>query len=201
MEGGGPTQVRRGHWGAEEVMKELRLSIERVQSRTGLSWHCVSGKLSSWVRAHAKIWPFPLTWICSDLSLGLWQLMDDWWCCFSSVAVTSGSTPLTPGDPCFLLQFVSVFIPLLKKGFYSLFIRPNKQLLFCVLKFCKFVFIALKTLVFALKITNWRHAWRRKPSAWVCVQLLQWKKKKKTVGVFTKNCHQWKINYLRVGKG
>lgn len=32
------------------------------------------------------MWPFLLTWICSDLSFRLWQLMDDWWCRFSSVS-------------------------------------------------------------------------------------------------------------------
>lgn len=121
MEGGGPAEVRRGRWGGWRGRERTsnRLNIEGAESRTGLSWHCVSGKLSSWARAHAKIWPFPLTWICSDLSLGPWQLMDDWWCCFSSVAVASGSAPLTPGDPAFFCSvYLSSFL-CLKSAFAS----------------------------------------------------------------------------------
>lgn len=35
MEGGGPTQVRRGRWGAEEVMKELPINSALKECRAG----------------------------------------------------------------------------------------------------------------------------------------------------------------------
>lgn len=54
MEGGGPTQVRRGRWAGEQVMKELLMDsvigVEGAEIRAALSWHSVSGKMSNWGR-------------------------------------------------------------------------------------------------------------------------------------------------------
>lgn len=158
------------------------------------------------------MWPFLLTWICSDLSFGLWQLMDDWWCCFSSVIGEARhlgeSTSLTHSDlalTCVGQQksttacachYSLAWLVSKKWGFF--FISNIKQsetigvlhfqILFIL---CSLVWLyCFKMLLVAIRLTN-RH---------LAVSERHWVKKCLGV-VFTKNCHQWKINYLRVHKG
>lgn len=64
MEGGGPTQVTRV-WGGDDEGVTRDLLIDTVTRRGGqsgiaVSWHSVTGKLSSWAKAHGEMWPFSI---------------------------------------------------------------------------------------------------------------------------------------------
>lgn len=161
------------------------------------------------------MWPFLLTWICSDLSCGLWQLMDDWWCCFSSVSGKARhlgeSVSLTHSDLALTCvgQQKMVSYSLCLSLFPCLIIiqRVFIYLFIYCFTLCSLVWLYCKILLAAVQLNNYyiktfctRNA-RKTPSPCEVAAAESCWVKKCWSAVFTKYFHQWKINYLRVSKG
>lgn len=171
MEGGGPTQVRRGRRGAREVRKELPIDSALKECRAGRA----SLDTVSAVNCPAEQERMPRSGLFHRHGF---VLTSAWGC--DNWRMTDGAGSAASRSPRGVLLWPQVtpafFCTLCQSSFLCFKSAFTAKWAVVILPFrnsANYAFSALKIPVFAFKITNWCHAGGRKPSARVCVQLLQ----------------------------